>query len=131
MAFKMKGMNHGEGTGSAYNKIPMHGTSIRDLSNLSYDERRDYKAWKHRERQAGRSGREHDHSYEAYLASLNKPKKERVPGQGWQKVKDFFSNIRLGDGGKKLKPTTIAKQELYQASLDKPSSFTKSTRKKK
>ena len=79
MAFKMKGMNHGEGTGSAYEKTPIYGTSVRDLSNLTHDERRDYMSWKHSERQAGRSGHDHDNTYEAYLASLKKPKKERVP----------------------------------------------------
>ena len=96
MAFKMKGMEFGKGTGSAHKKIPMHGTSIKDLSNLSYDERRDYKALKHRERQLGRSGREHDHSYQAYLDAKGKNQgknKVKRRGQGWDKIKDFFKGI--------------------------------------
>ena len=95
MAFKMIGMEFGEGTGSAYKKP--YGTSIKDLTGLSLEEKRDYKKWKKSERGAGRKGAHHDNTYEAYLASLNKPEKSkrRRTGEGWQKIKDWFSNLKL------------------------------------
>ena len=94
MAFKMKGYNAGEGTGSAHKKV--YGTSSKDLSNLSYQERSKYKSWKKSERDAGKKGAHHDNTYEAFLASKGKSKKSKVKrkGQGWQKIKDFFSSIK-------------------------------------
>ena len=116
MAFKMKGMSFGEGTGSSPNK-KIYGTSSKDLMDLSYEERSKYKSWKKRERQAGRKGAHHDNTYEAYLSS-KKTKKSKNKNRRGLGIGDWVSdNIKLGDGGKKLLPSTIAERRKQQTFL--------------
>tara|TARA_R110002020_G_scaffold7329_1_gene30818 strand:+ start:2569 stop:3186 length:618 start_codon:yes stop_codon:yes gene_type:complete len=117
MAFKMNGMNFGEGTGSSPNKKvgKIFGTSSRDLQNLSYEERSKYKSWKGQERAKGKRGADHDNTYEAYLASKDSKKTRKTRTRGTGKVKDFFKNLfKPKKGGGKLKPTTIAQKDVYE-----------------
>jgi hypothetical protein len=113
MAFKMKGMSFGEGTGSPNKKI--YGTSSRDLADLSFEERSDYRNWKKSERQAGRKGAHHDNTYEAYLRSKNTNKKKKRSGKrlgigDW--LRKIFTPKR--GGGEKLLPSTIAERTKYE-----------------
>ena len=113
MAFKMNGMNFGEGTGSSPNK-KIFGTSSGDLSDLSLSERRAYRSWKKSERQAGRKGAHHDNTYEAYLAS-KKTKKQKKTRGGGGRLKDWLRNLFTPkDGGGRLKPTTVAQRDVYE-----------------
>ena len=114
MAFKMNGMNFGEGTGSPQKKAIVGkswGTGSGDLTDISYQDRSKYRSWKKKQRQAGKTGAHHDNTYEAYLnwkdTKPSKPKKNRK-GLG---IGDWLRRVfKPGDGGKKLLPTTIAQK---------------------
>ena len=112
MAFKMNGMSFGEGTGSPNKKI--YGTSSRDLADLSFEERGDYRSWVKSERQAGRKGAHHDNTYEAYLRSKNTKTKKKKNRKGLG-IGDWLKRVFTpkGGGGKKLLPSTIAERKKY------------------
>ena len=108
MAYKQKGF-------TPFTKP--YGTSSKDLSHLTYEERQDYRSWKKSERQAGRKGAHHDNTYEAYLSS-KKTKKSKNKNRKGLGIGDWVSdNIKLGDGGKKLLPSTIAERRKQQTFL--------------
>jgi hypothetical protein len=113
MAFKMKGDPMQRNFPSDMNPAPskkIYGTSTKDLSDLSFQERSKYKSWKKSERQSGKKGAYSDNTYEAFLNSKKnqetKDRKKLNLGIG-----DFFKNLfKPAKPGKRLLPSTIAEK---------------------